>query len=614
MSNLIEFNPLKSIAIPNVGQIQPSGLVLVIGPNSAGKTQFLRDIQSRLLGEARTLVVCEEIKIERPDSFDAFVETLIAANHVRRVLDTDNNPYINVQIPMFGDKSDNWSIHEPNAKRFFNSPVKGAGQKDGDSDKFLEHFGRSFVSSLFLNRRLSITDTVPSFDYETASPVNEIQALYDDSDAKRLLTEEAMKVFGKAVWVDNTRSGKLCLRVSDSPEMPSADDRLEPSKMKQYRLMEDEGDGFKSYMAICLSLLLGRRPVMLVDEPEMCLHPPQAYSLGRFIGRHAISPKHVTFVATHSSHVLRGIIEETNKLEVIRLSRINGQFYGRRVESEALRETIDKPSTRSESVLDGLFAEAVTVVESEGDRLVYNSTWEKVSAEFSHDVHFVSVGGLGGIADPCSLYKTLKIPVCVAADLDVIRETGTFKKILEAVAPSEEVDIICKECESILDSVKALGPIHNEEVTREILESILGDTFDWNDSKQLKEIRGKLSKLAGGLSQTARLKQGLSGFQQDSIFHDLKALLSKCRTYGVFLVPVGELEDWVSDLMTNGPSRRKKADWANYAALRIRETDVRDNDVWDFIRQMANFQRNEGARLAGYPSRNSDNGGNAVKI
>lgn len=44
--------------------------------------------------------------------------------------------------------------------------------------------------------------------------------------------------------------------------------------MREYRLIEDEGDGFKSYVAICLTLLLGRRPVVLIDEPEMCLHPP----------------------------------------------------------------------------------------------------------------------------------------------------------------------------------------------------------------------------------------------------------------------------------------------------------------------------------------------------
>ena len=71
----------------------------------------------------------------------------------------------------------------------------------------------------------------------------------------------------------------------------------------------------------------------------------------------------------------------------------------------------------------------------------------------------------------------------------------------------------------------------------------------------------------------------------------------------MFLVPVGELEDWVPDLVVSGPSKKKKAEWANYAANRIRETTSRRDDVWDFVRQMATFQRDEGARLAGYPTR-----------
>jgi predicted ATPase len=79
--------------------------------------------------------------------------------------------------------------------------------------------------------------------------------------------------------------------------------------MRAYRLIEEEGDGFKSYMGTCVTLLLGQRPICLIDEPELCLHPPQAYALGRFIGKYGTSSDHVTFVATHSSHILRGIIE-----------------------------------------------------------------------------------------------------------------------------------------------------------------------------------------------------------------------------------------------------------------------------------------------------------------
>lgn len=310
MSTLFEFNPLKSIAVPNVGRIVPKGLVLVIGPNSAGKTQLLRDIHGRMLGNARRLVVCDDIEISRPPSLELLLDMLFAENHIRRRVDENNNVFIETRIPEFGGSAANWSLYDHQVRNFFANPVSvGTTERDGASDKFLEHFGRSFIASLFLDRRLTVTKTVSNFDYETAFPANELQSLYVDSNAKQMLATESQSVFGRAIWLDNTRSNALCLRVGHGPDMPSAEDRLEPAKMRQYRLIEDEGDGFKSYIAICLTLLLGRRPVILIDEPEMCLHPPQAYALGRFIGKHGVSTDRVTFVATHSSHVLRGIIE-----------------------------------------------------------------------------------------------------------------------------------------------------------------------------------------------------------------------------------------------------------------------------------------------------------------
>ena len=286
MSGLLEFNPLKSIAIPNVGRVEPKGLVLVIGPNSAGKTQFLRDIQGRVLGQARKLVVCDDVEINRPSSLAPLLKVLFAENHIRRRVDENNNVFIEPRIPHFGGKQSNWSLNEKQVTNFFNAP----SQRGDHTDKFLEHFGRSFIASLFLDRRLTVTDTVDNFDYEKASPSNELQALYIDANAKRLLAAEAKTIFGRAIWLDNTRANRLCLRVGNGPDMPSAEDRLEPAKMRQYRLIEDEGDGLKSYIAICLTLLLGQRPVVLIDEQEMCIHPQQAYALDRFIGRHGVSP------------------------------------------------------------------------------------------------------------------------------------------------------------------------------------------------------------------------------------------------------------------------------------------------------------------------------------
>ena len=548
-------------------------------------------------------MVCEAIEITRTSSLETILGVLRTQGHIRETVNTSNEPVIECTHFGFGDDK-LWKLPRSQVEYYFKKPARlGGGGEAATSDKFLEHFGRSFVAPLFLDRRLTATNETSSFDHATSRPSNEMQALYDNKEAKRRLGEEIREVFGKSIWIDNSRGNLLCLRVSDSPDPPTPADRLEPSVMRTFRQIEDEGDGFRSYVATCIALLLGQQPVILLDEPEMCLHPPQAYMLGRFIGRHGTSSESTIFVATHSSHILRGVIEEAASVEVIRLQRVNERFGGHRVSHDLLQASIKKPSTRAENVLDGLFADAVTIVESEGDRSVYGAAWKKVAKGYRHDVHFVSAGGLGGMADPFGLYKELKIPVVAAVDLDVMRASGTFQAILRAAAtPSEAADLI-KLFKQIIGTVKALGPVTDESETQEELQRLLDEGFDWNDERRLAEVRNRLATLASGLSLTSRLKKGLSAFEHYGVYSDLNAFLSRCREVGVFLVPAGELEDWLHHVASEAPSRNNKSEWASFAVNRIRESAPQDGDVWEFVRQMGNFQRDASSRLAGYPIR-----------
>jgi predicted ATP-dependent endonuclease of OLD family len=226
--------------------------------------------------------------------------------------------------------------------------------------------------------------------------------------------------------------------------------------MSKYRTIESEGDGLKSYVAICVALLLGQRPVCLIDEPEMCLHPPQAYTLGRFIGRHGSSVDVATFVATHSSQVLRGVVQSTKQVEIVRLTQSRGQFHARRVPAHELVAALEKPTLRGESILDGIFSEAVVVVEADGDRLVYNTTWETLAKELRLDIHFAAVGGTGGIADTCRLYRTLHIPVVVVADLDLIADPSLLGRVLDAMVNRQISTSLVEKAKAVVNQIRQL--------------------------------------------------------------------------------------------------------------------------------------------------------------
>lgn len=602
-----EPTPLKAIAIPNVGEIVPRGLILVVGPNSSGKTHLLKDIEARLVGEQRVLVVCDEIKTEIPDSFQPFLSRLISAGHVRTTTDNQGHEQIRQWSLHVGKGSSDWTLTPPRLQNYHQQALANPSGKEGIP--FFKHIGATYVTSLFLDRRLRIVSQSSFVDYENNPPSNELQALYVNKQSRRKLREELVRVFRKAVWLDNTR-GVLCLRVNDSPEFPSDADRLEPEVMRRYRTIEDEGDGLKSYAGICISLLVERRPVCLIDEPEMCLHPPQAYSLGQFIGKHGTSPHRSTFVATHSSHVLRGIIEATEDLQILRLSRVGTQFVGSVIPYDALMQCIQRPSTRIETILDGVFSEAVTVVESEGDRVVYSAACEKlveqsrslsdpVTDDIPYDMHFVSVGGAGGIASTCALYKQLRIPVAVIADLDVMNKEQC-KPVLESLTHREDATSILKDCHNVIDEIRQLQPILSENDFKGGLQEMRSRELDWSKG-HAQELRRQLTDLASRLSHLAILKRGgIANFaDKTSILHKLKAILGRCRSVGLFLVEVGELEYWLKGIM-DGASKSKKSEWANEAALRIRQRPPQDDDIWEFIRKIASYQRDQANRLSGY--------------
>lgn len=305
---LEEFNPLKEIVLPGGKAINTTGLVLIVGPNSAGKTQLLKDIHASLLGQPRHLVVAHEVKVHKPSALDELVGCLQSEGYIKQQLNEKGVEMLKIRTVPLGGSSPGLQaeVELETAKSWFSHFQEG--QTNRYSQSFYSLFGSMLCTALFLANRLTATNQTTNYDYETAPPTNDLQALYFDSKAKDELTQAIRDTFGRGIWVDPTRGNILCFRLTDTPNLPSAEDQIRPDRVTNYRVIDEEGDGLRSFVAISMALALSRRPVCLIDEPETCLHPPQAYSLGRIIGRQATKHSSTTLVATHSSHVLRGVI------------------------------------------------------------------------------------------------------------------------------------------------------------------------------------------------------------------------------------------------------------------------------------------------------------------
>ena len=585
---LSDFKPLSRVSLPGLGDLALSGLTVLVGPNSSGKSQLLQDMYRRISGEPRKLVVADNIQISKPATLEPFLRCLEDEGYFTTFEDAAGIMQMRPTTMYSGTGQAVSQLQPQQAQQWYGNFSPEAAHFPRRNSEFLNYFGRLLVTALFLERRLSSLASTGTIDFLTQAPQHDLHALYLDDNARAKLHEEMLNSFGRAVWPDMSRGNQMTLKVSDEGVLPSHEDRLSHKKMADHRSIETEGDGMKSYVATCVALLLGLRPVCLIDEPEMCLHPPQAYNLGRFIGRFGTSADSATFVATHSSHLLRGIIQTAQQVQIIRLTRREGKFSAHLVPSSQLEEALSRPTLRAESVLDGIFAQAVVVVEGDGDRFVYQAAWETLSDNFRVDLHFSAVGGTGGIADTCGLYRTLKIPIAVIADLEVIVNSDRMSRVIdELVADTSKREELKKWCERVAEEIRKVPPVITSEDVAKRLSKLASRSMDWTKSEDFATHRD-LRDLANELDRMRRLKAGGIQAYEEPLRSEMQNLVDELKLIGLFLVPLGELEEWLQDYEVGVPKKDKRA-WSNGAAQLIQKMGRKNGDVWDFMTEIGHY-------------------------
>lgn len=593
MQSLTEYKPIASLSIPGIPIFQPSGLIAIVGPNSSGKTRLLRDIDNYMNGSLESLVVATDIEIASVP-LDELLEQMILENLIVKLIETGGSETFlpNILFAGTGQTASQFARHHAHQyHQVFEQSIRDGNI--GPSNMFRANILRYLVRSLFLDRRLVSLTSTGVIQFSTQPPQHELHQLHTHDSAKHILNEEIVKSFGKAVWPDTSDGTVICLKVSETGHLPPLEDRVSFRKSKTFRSLESEGDGLKSYAAICTSLLVSKALVNLIDEPEMCLHPPQAYNLGRFIAETCSNDEVVTFVSTHSSHVLRGMLDASKALQVIRLTRTKGTFTGHMVPSATIEKCRRTANIKSERILDGIFSDAVVIVEAEGDRNVYQCALESLESNNALDIHWMPVGGTGGIFDALSLYLSLNIPVGIIVDMDFLVDNEKIKRTLQELIsdPVRSKELISR-CIKLGESIMNLGPeVDPKEVSSELVR-FSNESLNWglNDDQRLKK---DLRELANSLDRMRRLKGGLNHFEVP-LRASIESLMADLRMYGLFVVPVGELEGWLAGRI--GCSKTKKSQWASEAVERIREIGEEESDIWEFVRSVRVYLLNSLSR------------------
>jgi len=404
----------------------------------------------------------------------------------------------------------------------------------------------------------------------------------DDEDAQRKLGEAFKDTFNMEVRLDYSMLANLYLRVAkEFPEIPDHPTRAKPI-MRTFGTLDDQGDGFRSFAGVILSILLSKGRVLLIDEPEAFLHPAQARRLGYWVSKFARETDSQIIVATHNAHFLRGVLSSNGEVDVCRLNRQGDITSFQTMSAEQIENLSSSPLLSSQPVLESIFFRGAVVCEADSDRLYYQTV--ATSAHDEHEVLFLHAHNKQTLKDVVRLLRAASIPCAAIADIDILNSAADLANIVESFGCSpllEEIErarsTIAAEIEGCPDKI--------------ILEALENDVREFTRQLEAGEhslsgARSALRRIDDGSTRWREIK--LRGIESlgDSSRATALTLLQRLAEIGLFVVPVGELESW-ADVGT----RRKKA-WIVLALQSLASQGVPDQ-VSTFIERVIHYAKNE---------------------
>lgn len=317
--------------------------------------------------------------------------------------------------------------------------------------------------------------------------------------------------------------------------------------------LETQGDGMRSFAGVLLHTAIGQESVLLIDEPEAFLHPPQARLLGQMLVRDAQQDQQL-FIATHSGDILRGMLDAKGgkRLRIIRLQRSDTINIARELRSADIEAYWGDPLLRYSNILDGIFHEKVVLCESDSDNRFYAAVLDSLfegTDNHKPDVMFAHCGGKARMPMAVRALQGLGVPTIAIADFDVLRDENPLHQIIDALG-SDWIQFVA-DWRLVKSSIESKKPeLSSDEVKAEI-QTILSAV---QDSASLDATKKRIQSVFRRSSPWSTAKDvGKTYVPSGDPTKAVERLLNNLRAIGLFIVEVGELEGFDRSLGNHGP-------------------------------------------------------------
>jgi len=518
-------------------------VVLIVGPNNAGKSPALRELMTHLQPrydrqpEPKVVIDVDVSTQGGIDDLEGWLKEHAFARSTSGVL----------QYKRPGAEA-NWQ----GLKEEWEEVLR---QESGD------HPARARIGQLWpfivfhaaAEQRLGLLSDVAPYDPTSESPANPLQALFARPVLEQQLSEDAKEAFGTGVVLSRIWGSNLRLHMGSldrQATLPPSEDYM--NELASLPLATEQGDGVKSFLGLLLALRAAGYPIVMVDEPEAFLHPPQARLLGRKLVSRQL-PRTQVFIATHNSDVVRGVLDGQNSdVQIVRIVRDNDINVASVLSAEDLRKIWADPILRYSNVLEGLFHKGVILSEGDSDSQFYSAVLDSVRERAGappHDLLFTQSNGKERLPTALEALRSLAVPAAVVVDFDVLREAKLLRKLVEILGG--DWDNFDRGWRNVNSAIEQVGRAPLLTDVREEIEAGLATV----DGELLTPDGAARVRKAVQLTDSWRMAKrgGLSVLPQGPVFEEGEDLLRKLRQGGIFVVPVGELERWVPSIPNKGP-------------------------------------------------------------
>jgi energy-coupling factor transporter ATP-binding protein EcfA2 len=531
-------------------ELDAQGITIFVGPNNSGKSLVLREIEGIVSSYPRPadMRIVDDYELEWP------TEEELEDSSKRWEGASRGLPEGRLFVGRFSSAGETLEGATVDKAHLLNV-LKAREDKQWVASQY-SRFGQIRLDG---RTRFNLTNDRDAGDL-LSQPQNMLSKLFVEDKLREEVRKLVKDAFGLHFVVDPTNGGRLRIRLSHKP--PPAEEQSLNVAARNFHAnaiyIKDASDGIQAYVGIICAVVSGSYRSLLIDEPEAFLHPPLARLLGKQLATTAADRRWNLFASTHSSDFLIGCVQASKNVRVVRLEYSNGQSQARVVDPDILSQLLRTPLMRSANVISALFYDGVVVTESDNDRVFYTEIYHRLSEdEEMPSVLFINAQNKQTIKDIIGPLRNFGIPAAAIADIDVLKDGG-------------------KVWTGWLDA--AAVPAASQP----------GYSAQRDAIKKEFDASGKDMKRDGGINV-------LSDNSQKAAI-DLFEIL---ESYGLFVVPGGELECWLPKLGATG----KKTEWV-LSALQELGDDPKSqyyvkpaaDDVWAFIRKVVKWIKDPGRK------------------